>query len=112
MPHDLKQLLLDIEEMIVFVQNQLDRVSRERYDSDRALRLMVERSLQVIGEAVVRIRNEHPEHVIQIRDFRRIVQTRNILSHAYDGIDHNIIWQIVQEHLRLLLEDVRRLIQG
>jgi hypothetical protein len=40
-----------------------------------------------------------------------IISFRNILAHGYDSIDHRIVWDIIEEDLGKLLEDVQRLLE-
>ena len=42
-----------------------------------------------------------------IREHRSIISFRNILVHNYDGLDHRIVWGVVQEDLENLLEDLQ-----
>ena len=56
---------------------------------------------------LARIRREDPEVLDGIREHRSIISFRNILVHNYDGLDHRIVWGVVQEDLENLLEDLQ-----
>jgi uncharacterized protein with HEPN domain len=73
------------------------------YLADEDLRRLVERRIEIIGEAAGRVseafRQEHPEI-----PWRPIIDQRNVLVHAYDEIAEERIW-------RLTLKDIPRLIE-
>lgn len=81
----------------------------EDYINDWKLRLAVERSIEIIGEAMNRITKIEPD--IPITHARAIVATRNRIIHAYDAISDDIIWSIVVNHLPKLKEEVISLIE-
>lgn len=71
---------------------------------DRTIKKYLTDILQVIGEAITRIRQIMPD--IPITDARKIKGTRNYLIHAYDSLRPLTIWGIVINHLPRLKEEV------
>jgi uncharacterized protein with HEPN domain len=73
------------------------------YLADEDFRRSVERRVEIIGEAAVRVseelRREHPEI-----PWRPMIDQRNVLVHAYDKVEDQRIW-------RLTLNDIPRLIE-
>ena len=43
---------------------------------------------------------------IQITDARKIIDTRNRISHGYDSVSEDIIWTIVVKDIRNLKEEI------
>ncbi len=82
----------------------------EGYVSDDLLRSGVERKLEIIGEALNRIRRDDPGILDRIRDHRDIISFRNILVHGYDGIDDQIVWDVITGDLDNRIADVERLL--
>jgi len=76
------------------------------FQEDRALQLIVERELEIIGEALARLRRDHPILAEQIRDLHKIVGLRNVLAHGYDILEHEILWDIVENKLAILKADI------
>ncbi len=74
------------------------------------LRSAVERQLEILGEAVRRLEALDPALVQRISEHRRIIAFRNIIVHGYDGLDDDVVWQIVMGKLPILAEEARRLL--
>lgn len=83
--------------------------TRDDYERDDLLRLAVERSVEVIGEAARRLSSDFRDAHPQIA-WRAIMATRHILAHDYDGVDNDAIWRIVQDHVPPLIAQLRPLI--
>ena len=80
------------------------------FQEDRALQLVVERELEIIGEALARLRRDHPNLAEQIRDVHKIVGLRNVLAHGYDILENEILWDIVENKLPILKADILKLV--
>lgn len=68
--------------------------SRASLSSDWKYRLAAERAVELIGEAVTRlpseVRDRHPA-----LPWREIIAMRNRLIHGYDGVDEDIVWDVL-----------------
>lgn len=65
-------------------------------------------NLILLGEAATHV----PDHVRTFAseiDWRQIVGTRNRLIHGYLGINNDIIWDIIQDEIPLLIEQLHAL---
>jgi len=71
------------------------------------MRLAVERSFTIIGEALRQAAKLDPEIATRITDFRRICDFRNVLVHDYVTVYDEAVWRIIREHLPRLLAEVR-----
>lgn len=77
----------------------------------RQMRQAVERNLEIIGEALYRIRTVDPETASHISHVHQIIGLRNRLAHGYeDEIDDALVWQAVQSSLPELLAEVEALL--
>jgi uncharacterized protein with HEPN domain len=65
----------------------------------------VERDLEIIGEAIRKILEFNPH--IRISASRNIIGLRNIISHAYDTVEPEMLWGIIQKSIPLLAEEIR-----
>ena len=102
----LHQILQCIDEVYLFIGTPL---TFERYDSDVFLQKAVERNLEIIGEAVKRIKEIDDN--VAITDARKIINARNLISHGYDEIQNERIWVIIIKSLPFLKEDVLSLMR-
>ncbi len=100
---DIKQAITEINQFLperkVFAEFQKDLKSKRA----------IERNIEIIGEAVKRILTH--KQGIEITSARKIVDTRNRISHAYDSISNDIIWAIVIRDIPQLEEEVNKLLQ-
>lgn len=109
MPRDYNVYLEDIVEAIAKIHRYTTNLSQEGFTKDEKTLDAVVRNLEVIGEAVkkvpAKIRSKHPEV-----EWKRIAGLRDILIHEYFGIDVEIIWDIVQNKLPVLEQQVKQLL--
>ena len=78
--------------------------------ADLMLRSAVERQLEILGEALNRLRNEDPETAAQVPDLDRIVGMRNVIAHEYGDIDYAIVWAAVTRRVPTLLPVLKALL--
>jgi len=94
MEKEIKVWLSDIKQAISEINQFLpdQKVFRD-FQKDLKAKRAIERNIEIIGEAVNRILNQNPN--IEISNSRKIVDTRNRISHGYDSVSDDIIWAIV-----------------
>jgi uncharacterized protein with HEPN domain len=110
MAHRPEKLLADILGAAEAIRSFVAGRSRNQYGADLLLRSAVERQLEILGEAVRRLDALAPEIAARISDHRRIIGLRNIIAHGYDGLDDDIVWQVVSEKVPVLLQEARTLL--
>ena len=69
----------------------------------------VVRNYEIIGEASNRL----PETVkdqIDTVDWFRLRGFRNRIAHQYFGLDHEIIWQLKETHLKTLISEIESIL--
>ncbi|MGE0883625.1 MAG: DUF86 domain-containing protein [Blastocatellales bacterium] len=103
------KLLYDIEQATLLILQFTQGKFLADYLQDVFLRSAVERQFEIIGEAINRLQRENPALADEIRDYRKIIAFRNVLSHTYDKVFHQVVWQAVTDKLPLLQEDIRRI---
>jgi uncharacterized protein with HEPN domain len=105
----LLKYLLDIDSIIEEVENIKVRVGNDfiTFKSDFILQRAIERDLEIIGEAVRNIRDQFP--LIKITSSSKIIGLRNLITHAYDSIEPEMIWGIIQKDIPLLKIEVEQI---
>ncbi len=70
----------------------------------------LERFLEIVGEGVKRLplnlRSQHPEV-----PWKEIAGTRDHLSHGYDDVDYQVLWDAVQKDLPVLLAAIEQMLK-
>lgn len=66
------------------------------------------RNLELIGEAATHVPDAVRAANPQI-PWRLIIATRNRLIHGYLGIDEDVLWSIIRDHVPALLPQLRQL---
>ncbi len=65
----------------------------------------------IIGEMVLRLSEELVEKYNHI-DWHKIRGFRNIVAHNYFGIDAEEVWEIIQNHLPKLKDDLIKILES
>src|SRR3989344_1350042 len=105
MPKDFRIYLEDVLECIKNIEDYVKDYSYLEFSKNKMMRDAVIRNLEIIGEAVknvpVEVRNKFPEI-----DWKKIAGLRDILIHAYSGINEQILWDIVENKIPTLKKQV------
>ena len=92
---------LDIQESIRLIEAFLAGHDFEKYRSDPLVKSAVERQMQIISEAAVRL-GPKAEGKCPGLDWKGLRGMGNVLRHAYHRIVDRIVWDAVKEDLPLL----------
>ncbi len=102
MSRDIKLYVDNILESIFKIERYIaETATLEAFMEDGKTFDTVVMNLQVIGESVKQIPADRREAYPQI-DWKGIIGLRDIISHAYDLLEEDIIWDAVQNELPLL----------
>ena len=101
---DIKQAIFEIEQFLP------EKKIFHEFQKDLKSKRAVERNIEIIGEAVNRILGQNPK--IEITNSRKIVDTRNRISHGYDSVSDDIIWAIVIRDIPKLKVEIESLLES
>ncbi len=105
---DLNLLLDDMLESAMKITRYTSNLTFETFVADEKTIDAVTRNFEIIGEAANRIpeeyRNETPE-----LEWNRLRGFRNRIVHEYFGIDYEIVWTIIENDLKDLIEYLENL---
>jgi uncharacterized protein with HEPN domain len=110
MDNEIKTWLYDILQSIKEVDSYYEYKPKifEEYLTDIKTKRAIERNLEIIGEAVNRIRKKDKKFALH--NAEKIIGTRNRIIHGYDNISDDLIWSIVINHLPMLKDEVSELL--
>jgi uncharacterized protein with HEPN domain len=100
---DIQSVIQEIESVKVMTKNDFNS-----FKSEVILQRAVERDLEIIGEAIRKILEIDPD--IKITSVKNIIGLRNIISHAYDSVEPELIWGIIQNNIPLLNDEINNII--
>src|SRR4030088_1687539 len=98
MPPTVEDRLRDILEAITEIEDAMRGVSFDQFASDRRVRLVTERLLEIVCEASRTLPNKIKQDEAEI-DWRKMVDFGNVLRHAYHSTKAEVVWDIIQNHL-------------
>lgn len=105
MANDIKVWLNDIKRAIQEInQFQPDKKNFLAFQKDLKTKRAIERNIEIIGEAVSRILKVNPD--FKLTNSRKIVDTRNRITHGYDSVSEDIIWSIIVRDIPELEKEI------
>jgi uncharacterized protein with HEPN domain len=105
---DEKLYLVHILECIANIEEDTPD-GRDSFFGSRTVRDSVMRNLQILAESTIRVSDDRKANYPEV-DWRRIRKFRHVAVHDYMGIDNNVVWQIVADHLPILKAAVSRML--
>ena len=105
----LLKYILDIESVIEELEKVNDRANKnfKYFLEDILLQRAAERDLEIIGEAVKNIRDQFPNVSISSSD--KIIGLRNLIAHAYDSVEPEMLWGIIQRDIPVLKKEIQKI---
>jgi uncharacterized protein with HEPN domain len=109
MDSEIKTWLYDVLQSIIEIERYFENKPKkfEDYSKDIKTKRAVERDIEIIGEAINRIKKKDKTFVIE--NAHKIIGTRNRIAHGYDKISDDLIWSIVINHLPKLKTEISSL---
>ena len=110
---------LRIPDYLEHIVEAIDRVLRyteglEESDflGNEMIQDAVVRNIEIVGEAAKNIQRVDPSFATEHSEvpWQQMYTMRNRLSHGYDNIDYELVWNLIQEDLRDLQQRVKPLL--
>ena len=109
MDRALKKYLWDILDQSNFIEQvTATPLSFEQFEKTLVIVRAVERSFEIIGEALKRALVINPD--LSIADSKKIIGMRNILAHGYDSVSPATLWVTIKKNLPILQAEVSQLL--
>lgn len=107
---DYKIYLNDILTAMQRVLEYIDDKSFQEFKRNYMVVDAVVRNFQIIGEASKQLPAEIKTKYSEL-PWDKMYGLRNLISHEYFGIDHEMIWKIAIKDLPQNVEDIRKIIE-
>ena len=108
--HDPQATLRQIQDAARRLQTICAGKTKEQLLADWLATAALERFLEIVGEGVKRLpmdlRSQHPSV-----PWKEIAGTRDHLSHGYDDVDYQVLWDAVEKDLPVLLVTVEQMLK-
>ena len=111
MRREYKAYLRDILEAIDKIERYTENMNFEDFSNNELIQDGVIRNLEIIGEAVKNLPDDIKKDYPEV-EWRKIAGLRDILIHAYFGVDLEVIWDIVKNKVPELKEMVRKILSN
>jgi len=108
---DPERHLRDIAESIDLIGEFIRGMDFASYQRDEKTQAAVERKIQILTEAVIRLEMEGPDAFPEI-DWKAYRGMGNFLRHSYHRVSDEIVWNTVQDDLPLLKRIVEKALNG
>ncbi|PSN19104.1 hypothetical protein C7271_09080 [filamentous cyanobacterium CCP5] len=108
MPRD-EAALLDAARFAQNIQDLMQGIDRHHFNSDLRTQSAILYQLTVLGEAVKRLSMEFRQRHLEI-EWKAIAGLRDKVTHQYDQVDLDIVWETVQRDIPDFLEKLAPLL--
>ena len=110
MTRDREKFVFDVFESSRYLAQFTADETLDRYVNDRAFRRVIERELQIIGEALMQLKKLDPKVVARFSESERIIAFRHVLVHGYHELDGGLVWNILKQKLPALQRELEVLL--
>lgn len=79
-----------------FAHSIFETSNRSAFSADWILQSAVERKIEIIGEALNRLRRTDAEVAARIPHLQEAIATRNVIAHQYANVDYERVWDMLE----------------
>lgn len=113
---NLQDMLENVLESLEIIKNRFDQLEKPDdfvSNADGVLLFdAISMRIQVVGETIKQIEKRHREFLNQYTEIEwdKIMRLRDIISHHYENMDHEIIFDVCLNHLPRLQRTVNEMV--
>lgn len=104
-------LLGDIQDSIGTIFGYVEGMSYNTFMSDKKTQDAVVRNLEIIGEASKAVSEEVKNKYSEV-SWSDLAKMRDKLIHHYSGVNFDIVWDVIEEHLPQELKNIEQIISS
>ncbi len=103
-----KLFLNVILEMIKKIENSIKKQDKQEFMKSNELQDATLMRLQVMGESIKKIPFKLKKDNKQIK-WKKFEKLRNLISHKYNSVDYEIIWNFINKNLIELKKEIKKI---
>ena len=107
MPHDPLVCVEDAIKACELIAQFIQGIEEEDFYNDAKTKAAVEREIEIIGEALNRIKTIDKDRLAKIDNWREIIGFRNVIAHGYDVVEDEIVWESIKNEIPLLVKQLK-----
>jgi uncharacterized protein with HEPN domain len=95
---------------IIYIETFSAGKSKEDIYENFMYRFSVERQLEIIGEAAGNI-SQNLKNKYPVTPWPQIISFRNFIVHEYFGLDLELVWDVVVNHIPVLKKEIENILE-
>lgn len=111
MKRNINLFLQDIIKSINKIESFSKGLTKEKFNKNELRQSAITRQLEILGEAAKNIPSQFREKYPKI-PWKEIAGFRDILIHAYFGVDLEKIWNVIKQDLPALKKQIREIMEN